>query len=150
MRNLWIISLLLFCASGCGSPYKIAPVSGRVTIDGKPGANCHVAFDPIGSQQNPTPGPQAVGITNEEGVFSLQTVPDKYKGAVVGKCRVRILNLGGLGPQLDEDTMLKLYIQKRAGGIPKPLPARYNLKTELTFDVPPQGTDSANFDLKSW
>jgi hypothetical protein len=27
------------------------------------------------------------------------------------------------------------------------LPAKYNQNTTLTFDVPPQGTDQANFDL---
>jgi hypothetical protein len=29
------------------------------------------------------------------------------------------------------------------------VPQRYNTGTELTFDVPPSGTDQANFDLRS-
>jgi hypothetical protein len=27
------------------------------------------------------------------------------------------------------------------------LPPRYNFETKLTFDVPPQGTTEANFDV---
>jgi hypothetical protein len=29
------------------------------------------------------------------------------------------------------------------------VPSRYNLGTELEFNVPPEGTDQANFDLTS-
>ena len=152
MRNLWIVSLLLLpVATGCGSPYNLAPVSGKVTIDGAPGDNCNVAFEPIGSQTNPNPGPTSLGLTNEQGVFTLQTVPDKHAGAVVGKCRVRIFLVSA--SEMDEDAMLKMKLQQRAGrgagAAGKQLPSRYNMKTELTFDVPPKGTDGANFDL-SW
>ncbi len=153
MRTLWVVLLLLApLAGGCGSPYKLAPVSGKVTIDSQPGANCQVTFEPIGSQSNPNPGPQSLGKTDDQGVFTLQTFPDKYRGAVVGKCRVRIIAMSALGPEMDEDYMLRMKLQKkvgRPGGPPKQLPSRYNMKTELTFEVPPSGTDSANFDLKS-
>ena len=62
-------------------------------------------------------------------------------GALVGKHKVVITAYEGDGA-----------IPNSSGGgiVPKGLvPRRYNVDSELTFDVPAEGSSSANFDLKS-
>ncbi|HJZ58381.1 MAG TPA: DUF4198 domain-containing protein [Gemmataceae bacterium] len=133
---------LLVAALGCGGgPYKVAPVSGTVTLDGKPLANAWVTFMPVGTKDNPDPGPTAAGKTDAQGKFTLAIEPGR-PGAVVGKHKVAINSAGGDEKGGDRD----------AGGPRGPrekLPDVYNYKTTLTFDVPPEGTETANFELKS-
>lgn len=171
MRRRLVQALSLALAAlvspvGCGSDgFTLAPTSGRVTVDGQPVAGLRVAFEPIGSSERPAPGPEAIGVTDNDGRFTLSTMAvSPRRGAVVGKCRVRIWTL----PANQEDTLsddrnpgydpvqeIKVLKQKiRSGGratkAPRPfgaLPLRYNDNTELTFDVPPDGTDSADFQI---
>jgi hypothetical protein len=145
MRPVLMLSAVLLLAAGCGGG-KLAAVSGRVTIDGKPAPNVHVAFEPIGSADNPNPGYGSVGVTDAQGIYRLQTFwPKKENGAVVGKHRVRI-NLQG--PQEGELGQFARPPGKKAAAVPQ-LPWRYNEQTELTYEVPAGGTDGANFDLMS-
>jgi hypothetical protein len=130
--------VILLCGTSCSS-HKIAPISGRVTVDGQPGAKLRVVFSPIGTSQNYAPGPPSVGYTDEDGRFTLMTM-DKDKGALVGPCRVSITVM-----EVDDDR-----IGQKAPKSPlKQLPARYNDETTLQFDVPAKGTTEANFEL-SW
>jgi hypothetical protein len=71
--------------------------------------------------------------TDAEGRFTLVGLKGK-QGAAVGPHRVAIR---------------KPKNPRREDGGGEMVPARYNLDTELTFVVPPEGTDQANFDLKS-
>ena len=148
-----IVILMLSLSTGCGSGYTFAPVSGKVTIDGQPGANCHVEFEPIGSADKPYSGPGSIGITDAQGVFTLKSVPDERDGAIVGKHRVRILvregEPGGGTQEENPDQMLKDALARAKGrgkAAFKPLPAKHNIQTELTFDVPKEGTDKANLN----
>jgi hypothetical protein len=144
LRFLWIGGLLLALTSGCGgSGYHFAPVSGTVKINGQPAAGCHVSFEPVGSKNNPNPGPGSIGRTDDQGHFTLESVPDRIKGAIVGKCRVRILRISDQ-PDADQIAMGKAAPPKTHF---KQLPPEYNFKSKLTFDVPAKGTDSADFDL---
>jgi hypothetical protein len=76
-----IASLLIV---GCGpSSGNISPVTGKLTLDGKPMPGVEVIFSPKPVEGNSNVGPYSFGTTDEEGNFELET---RYgdKGAVVG------------------------------------------------------------------
>ncbi len=133
--------LVLFTAmvsTGCGKGYELAPVSGRVEMNGHPLAHALVTFGPIADPNLPS----SSGYTDEEGKFTM-TVNDSSKspGAVIGENHVSIsLN----SRNLDKKAAV-VHLRK-----PELLPARYNTASELKFTVPAGGTTEANFlDLKS-
>ena len=125
-------------AAGCGGPtYKVAPVSGRVTLDGKPLANATVQFYPLAEPGAGEPGPTSIGHTDESGRYTLALSDGKSTpGALVGKHKVIITLTPKENPA---DTRPKHYVQ---------LPARYNRNSELQREVPPQGAE-INFELRS-
>jgi hypothetical protein len=127
---------------GCGKPYRVAPVSGQVTLDGRPLPRASITFVPMASKENMNPGPTAAGMTDDDGCYTL-IVDKDTPGSVVGMCRIYITTL-----------LSDSALDDREGGPPvkRPkdrVPEKYNQKTELTFDVPAGGTDQANFDLYS-
>jgi hypothetical protein len=126
-------------ALGCNGD-GIARVSGKVTLNGKPLANADVHFQPIGSKNNPNPGPGSHGKTDANGNYTLRLQTDEDRlGAVVGKHRVMIYAYERAGPQSD-------------AGSPKlkdKVPLRYNEKSELTCDVPKDGRSDADFALQA-
>jgi hypothetical protein len=129
---------------GCGpAPPRVAKVGGRVTLDGKPLAKASVTFVPMATKENQSPGPTAQGLTDADGKYQL-SVDVSTPGAVVGICRIYISTRLS-DPAIDD---------RDAGGPVRTLPrdkvpSRYNMGTELTFDVPKGGTDQANFALTS-
>ena len=143
MIRMWLALGFAICLlSGCQSqPYGVAPVSGTVTLDGKPLPKASVTFVPMATKENQNPGPTAQGMTDAQGRFQLSVDPET-PGAVVGTSRIYITTLLS-DPADDRD----------AGGpvarLRDRVPSRYNQNTELTFDVPPGGADQANFALKS-
>jgi hypothetical protein len=142
MPRLLLASVLAMVV-GCGpAPIKVAKVSGRVRLDGKPLPKASVTFVPMATKENQAPGPTAQGITDAEGRYQL-SVDTTTPGAVVGKCRIFITTILS-DPAIDD---------RDAGGpirkVRDKVPARYNQGTELQFDVPREGTDQANFDLSS-
>lgn len=68
-HRFFAMSLLLMLAVGCGggNPLGLAPVSGRVTLDGTPLADATVSFIP-------DQGRPASGTTDAEGRFQLTTL----------------------------------------------------------------------------
>lgn len=124
---------------GCARPgYKVAPVSGRVSLDGKPLPNINVRFQPIAVGENVNPGPQSAGRTDTEGRYTLTVtdVPPKA-GAVVGKHRVFFSPV--IPTSARDDEIIR---------VEDPIPAKYREKP-LEFEVPAGGTDKADFDLTS-
>lgn len=80
------LAIFVLLTSGCGqSGPSMAPAKGRVTLDGQPVSDAAVAFMPVGG------GPMAVGKTNAQGVFVLETT--NKTGAVVGEHTVSIIKL---------------------------------------------------------
>jgi hypothetical protein len=136
-RTVPLVGLVLVL--GCGEPaIKHAPVSGTVTMDGKPLPNVAVSFQPIGDTMNPGAGSSA--RTNERGEYTLQVIGGG-PGAVIGWHRVEI-NPPVEGPpegRVDDDRHSPLRFR---------IHPRYNLRSELKFEVKP-GPNEANFDLKS-
>jgi len=123
-------------------PYKVAPVSGRVTLDGEPLFKAHVHFAPIGSRDNLAPGPTSQGETDSNGRYTLTLDSNRSPGAVVGKHKVYIITVDAQAAADVPDAGGKSQTSEI-------LPAKYNQETTLTFEVLPGGTDAADFDLKS-
>ena len=102
MRSLIVITSLL-AAVGCGGASDVpplAPVTGKVILDGKPTGGLTVQFIPDNEQG--TTGPASSGISNVEGYFELFT-PAGEKGAVIGahkvvvKCPFTLAGRAGTG-----------------------------------------------------
>lgn len=129
-------TLLISFFIGCEGKYKIVPVSGMVTVKGKPAFDCQVSFQIISEAKYP--GPSAIGKTDSEGRFILKTIEQKpRKGAIPGKYQVRLEWMNTSPPE---------------GKLPEELPKPYKLPPQavngsLEFEVPLNGTDVANFEF---
>jgi hypothetical protein len=123
---------------GCGGP-RVAPVSGRVTLDSKALAGATIVFEPFSSDK--TPGPGSFGKTDEDGKYSLQLFRGDTRGAIIGRHKVSITAYEGDGsvPSSGSDIKFRKAI----------LPDEYNANTKLTFDVLPAGAANADFNLTS-
>jgi hypothetical protein len=134
------LSGLLLVVAGCGGGgLSLAPVSGKVTFDGKPLANATVGFYPEG----PNSGVNSSGKTNENGEYTLMTVVDRKTGAVVGKHRVSIIVASDTaGSDAPADKLPKNRAPK--------IPTKYfGEESILSCVVPSDGKTDANFDLQS-
>lgn len=70
--------------AGCGrAPFPVAPVHGRVTIDGQPLASGKVLFAPIAQDDRLEAGKWAMGTVQPDGTFVLSTYGEN-DGAIVG------------------------------------------------------------------
>ncbi len=78
-----LVATVVLAVSGCGggSELDLAPVKGKVLLDGQPLAGVSVSFIPDTAKG--TTGPQSGGTTNEQGEFTL-AAPDGGDGAVIG------------------------------------------------------------------
>jgi hypothetical protein len=132
---------IVICAASVGcSSSNVAPVSGRVTLDGKPLAGVHVGFQPIANPGNMNPGGGSYALTDSDGQYKLLLVEGEQPGAVVGKHRVEITARSEVPANTDpaRRPTPKVFV-----------PAKYSQSSELTFDVPAGGSVAANFELKS-
>jgi len=68
--------------SGCGRGLRLVPVTGSLTLDGKPVSNASVLFVRVDE------GPAAFGVTDSQGRFELYTV--NRRGAALGSYRVAV------------------------------------------------------------
>jgi hypothetical protein len=93
-RFLTILCLNVVAAvAGCNrSPYELAPVSGRVTINDKPLFQGSVVFSPVAKGEEANAGKAATGRLQEDGTYRLTTY-NKFDGAIVGEHWVTIINL---------------------------------------------------------
>jgi hypothetical protein len=103
-------------------------------MDGRPLADVAVSFQPIGEGLNLGAG--SSGRTNAQGEFMLSVIGGG-KGAVVGWHRVEINPTVDGNPDDDRHGPAKVRI-----------PTKYNLQSELKFEVKP-GNNTANFPLNS-
>ena len=138
-RLTWMWLLALLASGGCKQS-NFVPVSGQVTLDGKPLAGVMVTFQPQSTQSGINGGGSSAK-TDEGGHYTLRSMIEDREGAVVGSHQVEIAAIVDASSDLDTGGRLpkaKIYI-----------PARYNSKTELTMEVPPGGKKDANFALTS-
>ncbi len=138
MRARLLLGLALVLALGCGSR-KLAPVSGKITLNNKPLANALVSFQPIAPGGGTEAGPGSTGKTNANGEYTLKASTGQ-DGAWVGEHRVLISSLATEAGGED-----------RRGGpkLKETVPARYNTQTTLKITVKPEGTKEADFKLES-
>lgn len=135
--------LLLAVASvlGCGgSKYQIVPVAGVVTLDGQPLEGAKLVFSPVGSAENPYPGPRSTATTDAEGRFRL-TTSEGQGGAVIGSHRVRVSTLR---ESVDPENPLRI-IKSTAERVPR----EYRSGGRLDTTVPDGGVEDLQFDLVS-
>jgi hypothetical protein len=135
---LLAIGALVLAGCGDSAPYDLAPVSGTVTLDGKPIPYTQIIFVPKGSADNPNPGPSSLAFCDDSGKFMLKT--DRGDpGAVVGIHTVQIYAHGPPRSTAGDTDV---------GPPPKEMfPERFNVNTELTFEVLTGGTSAADFKL---
>jgi hypothetical protein len=138
--RLLLLGLPVLLTLGCGGSKSVAPVSGKVTMDGKAVANATVTFSPIAPPGSIDAGISSTGKTNDAGEYTL-TATSGQTGAQVGKHRVSIVSLAPDVGQGDE--------RHRAGSLMNKIPPQYNDKTTLTCDVPAGGKKDADFPLTS-
>lgn len=128
--------VMLISLGGCSSSeYEFAPVSGKVTLGGKPLGGASVAFQPRAQGDSVIIGPTSVGKTDEQGRFTLSVSTNKREGAVVGEHIVWISTSKTVDPANDAVRPSKELV-----------PAKY-MDGSLRYTVAPGGTDNANFDL---
>jgi hypothetical protein len=137
------IVLMLAAVAGCGGR-KIAPVSGTVTLDGEPYPNAIVSFQPIGTRANIEPGRGSVGVTDEQGRFTLRYDGGGRSGAVIGKHQVRIFTDLGTEPEPGEDAPAR-----PARKLVEPIPPEWHEFSKKEFDVPAGGTTKADFAIET-
>jgi hypothetical protein len=118
--------------SGCGdAPEGLSTVAGTVTLDGQPLEGALVEFTPQEA------GSPSVGRTDGEGNYELQFNRD-HMGAAVGQHQVRISTYNPGDPEGDPPV----------AAVPEKVPAKYNVKTELTKTVE-DGSNTIDFELDS-
>lgn len=146
-RKFWLPASLCLLAGCGGKDYQTVPVSGAVSLDGTPLPNIGVMFVPLAQDaDNPNVGPGSLGRTDEEGRFTLQTARGE-KGAVPAEHVVRLSLADTAEPdEADFTPEGDLGRKPKRPGVKLPASAGDG---SLRFKVPPEGTDQANFDLKS-
>jgi hypothetical protein len=128
-RRIAFAILPLLVAIGCSRGPSLAPVSGKVTREGKPLANASVGFQPKNTAVNPGSG--SYGRTDAAGNYELKVVTTDQPGAIVGPHKVLVTPETKSGKERD----------------PKDDRAIYPKSVQFQFDVPPEGSTTANFDI---
>ena len=100
-------------SGGCGSGFKMAQVTGTVTVDGVPAPNLQVLFEPQDKSQ-----PSSIGVTTPDGKYKLRC-SSGVDGAVVGQHTVRVTTV-----EIDDPA-----------GPPLTIPAKYNTSSQLSHEV---------------
>jgi hypothetical protein len=135
-----LVWLLLIAIAGCGGDgYRLAPVSGVVTLDGEPLPDARVSFEPRGEGSRLNAGPGSYATTDANGRYRMETIHGR-RGAVVGTHDVTLSTFcATMDPSKDQVDVI----------IPERVPEPYRREGTLTFVVPPEGTDAADFQLTS-
>jgi hypothetical protein len=137
--KIWIALLIVAAApcAGCQrSPYEIVPVSGQIRLNGEPLPDARLGFEPVSDGRGIVVGPASYAKTDEQGRFTLVTARSQ-RGAVAGKHQVWVRTFQGAELPGGKSQVIRREL----------LPDRYHSPTALTFDVPPDGTAQADFDL---
>ncbi|HEU5119171.1 MAG TPA: carboxypeptidase-like regulatory domain-containing protein [Isosphaeraceae bacterium] len=160
-RTFWMQTFLLTGAlglSGCGGSLSFAPVSGTVTLNGKPLEGAAVVFTPApdnltGTSGMDSTGPEGNYKAQHDGRFGL--VPGKYVVLVSKEHKpggqADLFKVEDESGQMVEDTeMERVAMESMAQGGGAPLKAVKVNKVEETFEreIPPEG-GVFDFDLKA-
>jgi hypothetical protein len=141
-RIFCVFSLLACVSAGCGgsglAEPELASVTGVVTVDGAPGANLMITFEPQPKDPKDLKnvGAGSTAQTDEEGTFELNY--KGQKGAVVGKHLVRIAAIAGGGPAGGEAAVASSL----------EIPPRYNAQSDLYREVQ-KGDNSIDLEIST-
>ncbi len=153
--TLFVLLSLSFAAVGCGPPYKVNPVTGRVTMDGAALVGATVTLKPVAADGKP-----ASGTCDKDGNYSVVDLrPEGVSGAAAGDYKVGIL---WYQPSVDTSQMTSggsaenekmddsKAARKGTSGPKSELPAAYQNPdtSELTLTVKP-GSNKGDFALDS-
>jgi hypothetical protein len=116
--------VLLFVGTGCGRSDGLATVTGMVRLDGKPLAGAQVQFTLEGQ-------PPSYGRTDANGYYEMRRTR-AVSGAPIGTNRVMVRTFRDLGNRI----------------LPETLPARYNTRSQLVYDVK-AGSNRIDLELTS-
>jgi hypothetical protein len=122
--------VILLALTGCMDRLKMADVEGDVTVDNEPIEEGSITFIPADGK-GPTTGGRI-----EDGHYAVKVPPGPMKVAIT---RPKVVEMKKLYPTPDSP---KRPIYKET------LPARFNDKTELRYEVEP-GTNEKNFQLST-
>jgi hypothetical protein len=144
------LSFVLACLSGCGEGGDRVTVEGIVTLDGQPMPGVHLTFDQPELSPNQNIG--YIGKTDETGRYSLRPMLGEGTGAPPGKYRVSLTTAvtdpSQPAPTPSTTKSSTPFYPESAPPSPERIPPAYR-GGKLTFEVPEDGTEEANFDLKS-
>jgi hypothetical protein len=143
---VWVAGLVLALTAGCGSgdeaSLQLVPVSGKVTLDGKPLADANLEFIPLGE----TLGRGGVAKTDADGGYKAATVT-RDPGLPVGTYAVAVSKrvFGNGAPPPDAGSPAARDSFKET------VPLAYSDRrlTPLKTTVAAGGASSNNLDLKS-
>jgi len=150
----WLL-LSLAVVLGCGGEpdkIKVIPVTGTVTLDGKPLEEATVTFLPQTAQ-----GVAAAATTDKNGHYVLQTAGAHRPGAAPGQYTVTIMKIEVKPLRTQEESFAQAKSQG-ANAMPLPtteskqlLPAKYRnpALSGFTATVSDSGKNSFDFDVKS-
>lgn len=121
---------------GCSGSSSLVQVEGVVTLGGQPLPEATVVLSPVTAAG---PGP-FVGTTDAQGRFSLSpsAEPD-WAGAAPGTYRLTISTIKVEPTEGGDEAVPKVLVPER-------VPPAYRTGN-IRFEVPEEGTTSANFDL---
>jgi hypothetical protein len=149
--GLVLAMLAMSCGLGCGGGPRLVPVSGTVTLNGKPMKDAAILFLPDESNKDGLPGQDQTG---PEGNYKLMTlgraglVPGKYK-VVITRSTVETSKMPDSFK--DDPYMGKLVVEgpAPATGMPaRAAPSSSEIKGEFTSEVPPEGA-ILDYDVKA-
>ena len=125
---LSLMAVAIGTAVGCGSPFTLAKVSGKVTLKGRPVTQGTVLF-------RPAKGPVAAGVLGSGGSYTLTSL-SPGDGAIVGECAMAIsaprFGLPPPGqpipkPPPPEETILKKFHEFATSGLARTVEDKDNV-----------------------
>lgn len=137
--QLLLITIANLGVVGCGDELKIAPVSGRVTLDGAPLEGARINTQPRSQTGEPTVGVGSFAVTDVQGRYNLELVSPPRVGAVIGEHSVLI--------KMPQTRYVAGREDAPVVGI-SVLPPEA-LDGSLRLSVPEEGLQTADFDLRS-
>lgn len=150
-RRALIAAVLCVLLVGCSREPERGPVSGVVTLDGKPLPNVMVMFVP--DPEHGTPGLRSVALTDNDGRYVMFTDKDQ-NGASVGTHRVSLYD--PLAFPVPEDGLSKMLSQfgqeKKPPHEPKPapksrVPAAYTDVSKTPLQPVEVGHEAQTYDI---
>jgi hypothetical protein len=127
---------MLLLAAGCGGeagpPRR--PVSGAITLDGKPLDAGTITFLPAEG-----------GIPATAELLAGSFATDRTRGPTPGPYRVEIVSVRPTGKRIPHPDLPSETIEEVCNVIPQ----RYNVRSELQVEVKPEGENQFTFALSS-